>query len=80
MHKEFWALTEAVDDMAGLLHLLDGLGGEADAELHRAAGIRHRVQQEAEVLLRLDLHHLKVSQELSNIRFQFVCIWHQFFD
>ena len=56
--------TEAVDNVTRLLHFLDGLGGEADAELHRAAGLRHRVQQEAEVLLRLDLHHLEVNHHV----------------
>ena len=51
-------LTEAVDDVAGLLHLLDALGGEIDAELHGAAALGDGVQEEPEVLLSLDLHHL----------------------
>ena len=44
--------------MAGLLHLLDALGGEIDAELHGAAALGDGVQEEPEVLLSLDLHHL----------------------
>ena len=49
--------------MAGLLHLLDALGGEIDAELHGAAALGDGVQEEPEVLLSLDLHHLKECVE-----------------
>ena len=45
--------------MAFLLHLLDGFCGEADAEFHGAAALGDGVQEEPEVLIGLDLHHLR---------------------